>query len=69
MGTVKRLAEEVARGLEPAHPELRKTVVQKLALAVGAMIEGQTPKALIGFCGHGRVLAFARHVPASPPAG
>jgi hypothetical protein len=43
VGTVKRLAEEVARGLEPAHPELRKTVVQKLALAVGAMIEGQTP--------------------------
>ena len=43
MGTVKTLAEEVARGLEQAHPKLRKTVVKKLALAVGAMIEGQTP--------------------------
>jgi hypothetical protein len=43
MGTVKTLAEEVARGLEQAHPKLRKTVIQKLALAVGAMIEGQTP--------------------------
>lgn len=43
MGSVKRLAEEVARGLREAHPGLRKTVVDKLALAVGAMIEGQTP--------------------------
>ncbi len=43
MGTVKKLAEEVERGLEAAHPRLRKTVTKKLALAVGAMIEGQTP--------------------------
>ncbi len=43
MGTVKRLAEEVARGLDEIHPELRRTVVSKLSLAVGAMIEGQTP--------------------------
>ena len=43
MGTVKRLAEEVARGLWNLHPKLRKTVVSKLSLAVGAMIEGQTP--------------------------
>ncbi len=43
MGTVKRLAEEVERGLRESHPELRKTVVSKLSLAVGAMIEGQTP--------------------------
>jgi hypothetical protein len=43
MGTVKKLAEEVERGLKEAHPKLRKTVVKKLALAVGAMIEGQTP--------------------------
>lgn len=43
MGTVKRLAEEVARGLRESHPKLRKTVVSKLALVVGAMIEGQTP--------------------------
>lgn len=43
MGTVKRLAEEVERGLGEAHPGLRKTVIKKLALAVGAMLEGQTP--------------------------
>jgi hypothetical protein len=43
MGTVKRLAEEVERGLGEAHPGLRKTVVRKLSLAVGAMLEGQTP--------------------------
>lgn len=43
MGSVKRLADEVARGLREVHPHLRKTVVNKLALAVGAMIEGQTP--------------------------
>ncbi len=43
MGTVKRLAEEVERGLREIHPKLRKTVVRKLALAVGAMIEGRTP--------------------------
>jgi hypothetical protein len=43
MGTVKRLADEVARGLTAALPGLRKTVIRKLSLAVGAMIEGQTP--------------------------
>ena len=43
MGSVKRLADEVARGLREVHPGLRKTVVSKLALAVGAMLEGQTP--------------------------
>jgi len=43
MGSVKRLAEEVQRGLGDALPKLRKTVVWKLALAVGAMVEGQTP--------------------------
>jgi hypothetical protein len=43
MGTVRKLADEVERGLAEAHPQLRKTVVKKLALAVGAMIEGQTP--------------------------
>lgn len=43
MGTVKRLAEEVERGLRDTHPKLRKTVVSKLSLAVGAMLEGQTP--------------------------
>jgi hypothetical protein len=43
MGTVKRLGEEVQRGLGEHHPKLRKTAVRKLSLAVGAMIEGQTP--------------------------
>ncbi len=43
MGTVRKLAEEVERGLAEALPGPRKTVVGKLALAVGAMIEGQTP--------------------------
>lgn len=43
MATVRRLAEEVARGLRTALPQLRKTVVDKVALAVGAMIERQTP--------------------------
>jgi len=43
MGSVRKLADEVERGLGQAHPRLRKTVVKKLALAVGAMIEGQTP--------------------------
>lgn len=43
MGTVRTLADEVERGLGEAHPRLRQTVVKKLALAVSAMIEGQTP--------------------------
>lgn len=43
MGSIKRLADEVARGLRAVHPRLRQTVVSKLSLAVGAMIEGQTP--------------------------
>ena len=43
MGPVWRLAAEVARGLSEAHPKLRKTVVSKLALVVGAMIEARTP--------------------------
>ena len=43
MGTVKKLADEVERGLAAALPGLRKTVVGKLSLVVGAMIEGQTP--------------------------
>lgn len=43
MGTVKRLAEEVERGLKETLPRLRKTVVKKLSLAVGAMLEARTP--------------------------
>ncbi len=42
MGSVKCVAEEVARSLREAHPGLRKTVVDKRALAVGLMLEGQT---------------------------
>jgi hypothetical protein len=43
MGTVQKLAEPVKEGLQVAHPKLRKTVINKLALAVGAMLEAQTP--------------------------
>src|SRR5512135_2236935 len=43
MGTVQKLAETVKAGLQTALPKLRKTVISKLALAVGAMIEAQTP--------------------------
>ena len=43
MSTVKRLAEEVAQGLNELVPALNKPVVRKLSLAVGAMIEGRTP--------------------------
>ena len=44
MGSVKRLADEGARGLGAVHPRRRKTVVSQLALAVGVMSEGPTPK-------------------------
>ncbi len=40
-GTVRRLAEEVGRVLRAGLPTLRKAVVDKVALAVGAMIEGR----------------------------
>jgi hypothetical protein len=43
MSTVKQLAEEIRQGLNHALPNLNKPVVRKLSLAVGAMIEGQTP--------------------------
>ena len=46
MGTVQKLAEKVKEGLQTALPKLRKTVVNKLALAVGAMIEAQTPNTI-----------------------
>src|SRR5512134_3629773 len=42
MGTVQQLAEKVKEGLQAVHPKLRKTVLNKLALAVGAMLEAQT---------------------------
>src|SRR5512143_1431150 len=43
MGPVQKLAEKVREGLQAAHPKLRKTVINKLALAVAAMLEAQTP--------------------------
>ena len=43
MSTVKRIAEEVTQGLNQVLPHLTKPVVRKLSLAIGAMIEGQTP--------------------------
>ena len=43
MGTVQQLATKVKGGLQTAHPKLRQTVINKLALAVGAMLEAQTP--------------------------
>src|SRR5512144_2953180 len=43
MGTVQKLAERAKEGLQAAHPKLRQTVITKLALAVGAMLEAQTP--------------------------
>ncbi|BAP58252.1 transposase [Thioploca ingrica] len=43
MGTVNKLAERVQNSLEEIFPQLRQTVTRKLSLAVGAMLEGQTP--------------------------
>ena len=43
MGTVQKLAKKVKQGLQTALPKLRQTVIHKLALAVGAMLETQTP--------------------------
>jgi len=43
MGTVQKRAEKVKAGLHAGHPKLRKTVINQLALAVGAMLEVQTP--------------------------
>jgi Transposase DDE domain len=43
MGPVQKLAEKVTEGLHTALPTRRKPVVNKVALAVGAMIAAQTP--------------------------
>jgi hypothetical protein len=43
MSTIRRLATEIEAGLRAAHPTRRKTVITKLALAVGAVLEAQTP--------------------------
>ena len=42
MSSVKKLAEEIERGLEQALPHLRKTIRRKLPLAIAAMLEAQT---------------------------
>ena len=41
MGTVQKLAENLKEGLQVAPSKLRQTVINKLA--VGVMIEAQTP--------------------------
>ncbi len=43
MGTVRQLATAIEEGLRTVLPTLRKTVVMKLALAVGAILGTQTP--------------------------
>lgn len=43
MSTILRMAEEIRRGLRQALPRVRQTVIGKLALAVGAMVEMRTP--------------------------
>ena len=43
MSTILTMAEEIGRGLRQALPKVRQTVVRKLALAVGAMVELRTP--------------------------
>lgn len=40
--TVKRLVEEVTQGLKQVLPDLNKLAVDKLSLAINAIIEGQT---------------------------
>ena len=43
MSTILTMAEEIGRGLRQALLKVRQTVVRKLALAVGAMVELRTP--------------------------
>ncbi len=43
MSTILTMAEAIGRGLRQALPKVRQTVVRKLALAVGAMVEMRTP--------------------------
>jgi hypothetical protein len=42
MGTVAYLAQAIREGLKEAHPDLGKTLLRKLPLAVAAMLEAQT---------------------------
>jgi hypothetical protein len=43
MSSVKRIAEEIRQGFNQVLPHLNKPVVRKLSLAIGSLIEGQTP--------------------------
>lgn len=43
MSKILTMAEEIGWGLRQALPKVRQTVVRKLALAVGAMVEMRTP--------------------------
>ena len=43
MNRVTRLSEEIHRSFEEAPPQLRKTLLKKLPLAVAAMLEARTP--------------------------
>lgn len=56
MSTIRQLATEIEAGLRAAHPTLRKTVIIKLALAVGAVLEARTAE----YGGAGQSVA-ARH--------
>jgi hypothetical protein len=46
MGSVKKMSEQIRSGLEARLPKLRKTVIEKLSLAIGAMLECQTPNTI-----------------------
>ena len=46
MGTVKKMSEPVRSGLEARLSKLRKTVLEKRSLAIGAMLECQTPNTI-----------------------
>ena len=46
MGSVKKMSEPVRSGLKARLPKLRKTVLEKLSLAIGAMLECQTPNTI-----------------------
>ena len=46
MGSVKKMSEPVRSGLKARLPKLRKTVLEKRSLAIGAMLECQTPNTI-----------------------
>jgi hypothetical protein len=46
MGSVKKMSGQIRSGLEAQLPKLRKTVLDKRSLAIGAMLECQTPNTI-----------------------